>query len=127
MKVVQDLLYSKDHEWVKVEGDIAIIGITDFAQHALGNIVFVELPDEDEEFAEGDEFAVIESVKAASDAYMPISGKVIAINEALDDEPALLNQDAYDNWLIKVEIADKDELDKLLSPKAYEAFCNEEA
>jgi glycine cleavage system H protein len=126
MKVMKDLLYSKDHEWVKVEGNIAYIGITDFAQHALGNIVFVELPETDDTFAEGEEFAVIESVKAASDAYMPLSAKVIEINEALDDEPALLNEDAYENWLIKVEISDPAELDTLMTAQAYEAFCNEE-
>lgn len=126
MKIVKSLLYTKDHEWVKAEGKFAYIGITDFAQHALGNIVFVELPEEDEEFAEGDEFAVIESVKAASDAYMPISGKIVEINEALDDEPALLNEDAYENWMVKIEIADPSELDGLLTPEAYEAFCNEE-
>lgn len=127
MKVLKDLLYTKDHEWVKVEGNKAYIGITDFAQHALGNIVFVELPEVDETFAEGDEFAVIESVKAASDAYMPISCTILAVNEALDDEPALLNEDAFENWIVKVEISDESELDSLMTPEAYEAFCNEEA
>lgn len=127
MKVMKDLLYTKDHEWVKVEGKKAYIGITDYAQHALGNIVFVELPEVDETFNEGDEFAVIESVKAASDAYMPISCTVVEVNEALDDEPALLNEDAFENWLIKVEISDESELDSLMTAEAYEAFCNEEA
>ena len=127
MKLVKDLLYTKDHEWVKVEGKKAYIGITDFAQHALGNIVFVELPEVDETFGEGDEFAVIESVKAASDAYMPITCKILAVNEALDDEPSLLNDDAFENWLIKVEISDESELDSLMTAEAYEAFCNEEA
>lgn len=127
MKVIKDLLYTKDHEWVKVEGKKAYIGITDYAQHALGNIVFVELPEVDEEFSEGDEFAVIESVKAASDAYMPITCTILAVNEALDDEPALLNEDAFENWLVKVEISDESELDSLMTAEAYEAFCNEEA
>lgn len=127
MKVIKDLLYTKDHEWVKVEGKKAYIGITDYAQHALGNIVFVELPEVDEEFSEGDEFAVIESVKAASDAYMPLTCTILAVNEALDDEPALLNEDAFENWLVKVEISDESELDSLMTAEAYEAFCNEEA
>lgn len=126
MKIMKDLLYTKDHEWVRVEGNFAYIGITDFAQHALGNIVFVELPEVDETFGEGDEFAVIESVKAASDAYMPVSGKIVEINEALDDEPALLNEDAFENWLVKVELSDMSEVDTLMTSKAYEEFCNEE-
>lgn len=126
MKVVKDLFYTEDHEWVKVEGDVATIGITDYAQHALGNIVFVELPEEGESFSEGDEFAVIESVKAASDSYMPISGKIVTINEELDDEPSLLNDDAYENWMVKVEIEDSSELDSLMTAEAYEAFCEEE-
>jgi glycine cleavage system H protein len=126
MKVVKELMYTKDHEWVKQEGNTVTIGITDYAQHALGNIVFVELPETDDTFAEGDEFAVIESVKAASDAYMPVSGTIIAINEDLDDEPALLNVDAYANWLVKVELSNTDELDNLMTAEAYEAFCNEE-
>ncbi|MCK8059638.1 MULTISPECIES: glycine cleavage system protein GcvH [unclassified Fusibacter] len=126
MKVVKDLLYTKDHEWVKAEGNTVTIGITDYAQHALGSIVFVELPEEDESFEEGDEFAVIESVKAASDAYMPVSGTIVAINEELDDEPALLNDDAYTNWLVKVELSNPAELDNLMTAEAYEAFCNEE-
>lgn len=126
MKVVKDLFYTEDHEWVKVEGNVATIGITDYAQHALGNIVFVELPEEGESFSEGDEFAVIESVKAASDSYMPVSGKVVAINEELDDEPSLLNDDAYENWMVKVEIEDSSELDSLMTAEAYEAFCEEE-
>ncbi len=126
MKIMKDLLYTKDHEWVRVEGNFAFVGITDFAQHALGNIVFVELPEVDETFGEGDEFAVIESVKAASDAYMPVSGKIVEINEALDDEPALLNEDAFENWLVKVELSDMSEVDTLMTSKAYEEFCNEE-
>jgi len=126
MKIVKELLYTKDHEWIKVEGDFAYIGITDYAQHALGNIVFVDLPEEDEEFAEGDEFAVIESVKAASDAYLPLSGTVAGINEDLDDEPGLLNEDAFGNFLVKIELSDKSQIDALMTPEQYEAFCNEE-
>ncbi|PIE77149.1 MAG: glycine cleavage system protein H [Clostridiales bacterium] len=98
MQVKKDLYYTKDHEWVSVEGNLATIGISDYAQHSLGDIVYVELPEVDEAFDAGDEFAVIESVKAASDAYMPVAGKVVEVNEALEDEPALLNEDAYANW-----------------------------
>lgn len=126
MKVLKDLLYTKDHEWVKVDDNVATVGITDYAQHALGNIVFVELPEEDEAFEAGDEFAVIESVKAASDSYMPVSGKILAVNEALDDEPGLLNVDAFENWIVKIELSNPSELDELMDPSAYEAFCNEE-
>ena len=127
MKIEKGLLYSEDHEWVKVEGETAVIGITDYAQSHLGDIVFVELPDEDDSFDKGDDFAVIESVKAASDSYLPVTGEVIAVNEALDDEPGLLNQDCYANWMVKVKISDISELDDLMDAEAYEKFCSEEA
>ncbi len=127
MKIEKGLLYSEDHEWVKVDGDIALIGITDYAQSHLGDIVFVELPDADDEFEKGDEFAVIESVKAASDSYLPLSGTIVEANEALDDEPGLLNVDCYANWIVKMSLSDKGELDGLLDAEAYEKFCNEEA
>ncbi len=126
MEVKKDLYYTEDHEWLKVDGNVATIGITDFAQHALGDIVYVELPEVDEIFEAADEFAVIESVKAASDAYMPIAGKVIEINEELEDEPGLLNEDAYANWLVKIDFDDDSELEKLMNAEAYEQFCEEE-
>lgn len=126
MKIEKGLLYTEDHEWVKVDGDTALVGITDYAQSHLGDIVFVELPDADDEFEKGDDFAVIESVKAASDSYLPITGSILEANEALDDEPGLLNQDAYANWLVKVQISDKSELDALMDADAYEKFCSEE-
>ncbi len=126
MQVKKDLYYTKDHEWVSVAGNVATVGISDYAQHSLGDIVYVELPEVDEDFSVGDEFAVIESVKAASDAYMPVSGKIIEVNEALEDEPALLNEDAYANWIVKVEFADDAELEKLMDAAAYEKFCAEE-
>ncbi|MGO1470322.1 MAG: glycine cleavage system protein GcvH [Tissierella sp.] len=126
MKVIKDLYYSEDHEWVKVEGNEAYIGITDFAQEELGDIVYVELPEVDEEFEEDDEFAAIESVKAASDVYIPVSGKVIETNEELLDSPELLNEDAFKNWIIKVELEDKSELDDLMSSGEYEEFVSEE-
>ncbi|MDR7857668.1 glycine cleavage system protein GcvH [Tissierella sp.] len=126
MKVVKDLFYTNDHEWVKVEGNVGVIGIADYAQHHLGDIVYVELPEVDDEIAKGDSFAAIESVKAASDIYMPVGGKVIEINEELIDDPALLNADAYENWMIKVEISDKAELDELMTSEDYEKFLAEE-
>ncbi|MCR3956924.1 MAG: glycine cleavage system protein GcvH [Gudongella sp.] len=126
MKVAKGLFYTKDHEWVKVEGDEAFIGISDYAQHHLGDIVYVELPDVDDEFEKGEDFAAVESVKAASDVFMPVGGKVVAINEDLMDDPALLNQDAFENWLIKVELADKAELEELMNDEDYEKFLAEE-
>lgn len=126
MKVLKDLLYTEEHEWVKIQGDKAYIGITDFAQHSLGDIVFVELPDIDSEFLTGDTFGVIESVKAASDLYIPVGGKVLEINEELVDNPAAVNEDAYENWMIAIEITDKSELHQLLDSKEYEELCGKE-
>ena len=126
MKVEKGLFYTKDHEWVKVEGDEAYIGISDYAQHHLGDIVYVELPDVDDEFEKGEDFAAVESVKAASDVFLPIGGKVVAINEELMDDPALLNTDAFANWLVKIEIADKAELEELMNDEDYEKFLAEE-
>ncbi len=122
-KVIEGLYYSESHEYVRVEGDFGFIGITDYAQNALGNVVYVDMPEVDDEVAAGEEFGAVESVKAASDLYSPVSGTVVEINEALDDEPELINQDAFENWIIKVELSDKSELDALMDAKAYEAFC----
>ena len=127
MKVLKGLYYSNDHEWVKVEGEEAYIGITDYAQEHLGDIVYVELPEIDDEFAKEDSFAVVESVKAASDVYLPVSGKVTAVNEALEDDPALLNADAYENWIVKIALNDKTDLDELMTSEEYEKFLAEEA
>jgi len=127
MKILKDLLYSNDHEWVKVEGDKAYIGITDYAQHSLGDIVFIELPEVEDEISSQDVFGVIESVKAASDMFMPVDGKVVEINEDLVDDPALINADPYENWLLLVELTNRDQLGDLMNAKAYEEFCNEEA
>lgn len=126
MKVIKGLLYATDHEWVKVEGDAAYIGIADFAQNQLGDIVYVELPEVDDELEKEDDFSAIESVKAAADVYMPVSGKVLEVNEALMDDPALLNADPYENWMIKVELTDKSELDDLMTSEEYEKFIAEE-
>ena len=126
MKVAKDLLYSNDHEWVKVEGDHAFIGISDFAQHQLGDIVYVELPEVEDELEKEDAFSAIESVKAAADVYMPVGGTVVEVNEALLDDPALINNDPYDNWIIKVILSDKAELDELMTSEEYENFIAEE-
>lgn len=126
MKIVEGLLYSNDHEWVKVEGNKAYVGITDYAQHALGEIVYIELPEVDDEFEKGDVFGVVESVKAASDSYLPVSGKVVEINEALEDSPELVNEDAFANWILQVELSDESELDELMSAEEYKEFCDKE-
>lgn len=122
-KVIEGLFYSESHEYVRVDGNIGYIGITDYAQHALGNVVYVDMPDVDDEVEAGSEFGAVESVKAASDLIAPVSGVVIAVNEKLDDQPELINQDPYENWIIKVELSDKTELDSLMEAGAYEAFC----
>lgn len=123
-KVIEGLYYSESHEYVKVEGGYGYIGITDYAQNALGNIVYVDMPEVDDEIEAGEEFGAVESVKAASDLNAPVSGKVVEVNEALEDAPELVNQDAYANWIIKVELADASELDNLMDAKAYEELCN---
>jgi len=121
--VKEGLYYSESHEYVKVEGNVGYIGITDYAQHALGNVVYVDLPDVDDEVTAGEEFGAVESVKAASDIISPVSGTIIEVNEALDDEPELLNKDPWENWIIKVELSDKSELDSLMNAADYTAFC----
>ena len=125
-KTVEGLRYSESHEWVKVEGNVAVIGITDFAQHAMGDLSYVDMPEVDDEFAAGDEFGAVESVKAASDLFCPVSGVVVEINEALEDSPELLNEDAFTNWIMKVEMSDPSELDALMDASAYEAMCANE-
>lgn len=124
--IPDDLLYSKEDEWVRVEGDEAVLGITDYAQDELSDIVYVELPDEGQTFQEGDSFGVVESVKAASDLYMPISGEIVAVNEDLPDAPEIVNSDPYgQGWMIRIGIADPGELESLLDPAAYGTFCDE--
>jgi len=122
-KVIEGLYYSESREYVRVEGDFAFVGITDYAQHALGNIVYVDMPDVDDEVTAEEDFGAVESVKAASDLISPVSGTVVEVNEALEDQPELINQDAFENWIIKVELSDKGELDNLMDAAAYEAFC----
>ena len=125
MNFPAELKYSKDHEWVKFEGDVAIIGISDFAQDALGDVVFVNLPGEGDEATAGEAFGDVESVKAVSDLVSPVSGTIIAVNEELADAPEMLNSDPYGAWIIKVEGVTAQE--ELLDAAAYEAFCAEEA
>ena len=122
-KVIEGLYYSESHEYVKVEGNFGYIGITDYAQNALGNVVYVDLPEVDDEVTAGEEFGAVESVKAASDLMSPVSGTIVEVNDKLDDEPELVNQDSYANWIIKVEISDMSELNNLMDAKAYAAFC----
>ena len=122
-KVIEGLLYAESHEYVKVDGDVAYIGITDHAQHSLGNIVYVDMPETDDEFEAEECFGAVESVKAASDLNAPVSCKVIEVSDTLEDKPELINQDPYSNWIIKVELTNKDELKDLMDSKAYEEFC----
>jgi glycine cleavage system H protein len=127
MKIPQELKYTKEHEWVKVEGNKVIIGVTDYAQHQLGDIVFVELPDVDDEVSSGDSIVVLESVKAAADVYAPVDGVIVEVNEGLEDDPALVNTDPYgDGWLGAIELADEAELDGLLTAEEYQQFVAEQ-
>ena len=125
-KTVEGLYYSESHEWVKVDGNVAIVGITDFAQHEMGDLSYVDMPEVDDVFEAGDEFGAVESVKAASDLYSPVSGTVVEINEELEDAPELLNEDAFANWIMKLEMKDPSELEKLMDAAAYEAMCANE-
>ena len=126
-KVIEGLFYSESHEYVKVEGDFAYVGITDYAQHALGNVVYVDMPEVDDEVEADEDFGAVESVKAASDLISPVSGTVVEVNEALEDKPELLNEDAFENWIMKVQLSDKSELaDALMDATAYEELCNKE-
>ena len=126
MNFPQNVKYTNEHEWIRLEGDVAYVGITDYAQESLGNIVYVDMPEVDDEFAAEDDFGAVESVKAASDLVSPVSGTVVEVNEALEDQPELINQDAFGNWIMKVKLSDKSELDSLMDAKAYEEFCAKE-
>lgn len=120
MNIPENLKYTKDHEWIKIEGDTGTIGITDFAQGELGDIVFIEVETVDEELDAEEAFGTIEAVKTVSDLFMPISGKVIEFNEALENNPEIVNQDPYgEGWIIKIEITNKEELDELLDDNKY--------
>ena len=122
-KVIEGLYYTESHEYVKVEGECGYVGITDYAQHQLGNVVYVDLPEVEDEVTAGDDFGAVESVKAASDLVSPVSGVVVEVNEALEDDPALINKDAFENWIIKVKLSDMVELDGLMNASQYEEIC----
>lgn len=124
-KILENLRYADSHEWVKLDGEIATVGITDYAQHALGSIVYVDMPEVGDEVTAGEEFGAVESVKAASDLISPISGEVVEINEALEDSPELVNEDAFENWIMKVKVSDPSEIDALLDAAAYAKVCEE--
>ena len=118
------IYYSPTHEYIIVDGNVGYIGITDYAQHQLGNVVYVDMPEVDDEVVAGEDFGAIESVKAASDLISPVSGTVVEVNEALVDEPGLINKDSMENWIIKVEMSDASELDSLLDEGAYKELCH---
>ena len=118
-KIIDELLYSESHEWVKVDGNIAIIGVSDFAQEEMGDITYVDVPAEGDSVTKGEDFGARGSVKASSELYSPVSGEVVAVNEELEDKPELINEDPYGAWIIKVEMSDKAELEGLLSAAAY--------
>jgi glycine cleavage system H protein len=123
MKVDPGCKYHEEHEWVRVEGDEGVIGVSDYAQEQLSDVVYVELPEVGDSFAQGEVLAVIESVKAASDVFMPISGEILEINEALEDSPELVNQDPFgEAWLVRINITDPGELDSLMDAAAYQSF-----
>ncbi len=124
-KIVDGLYYAESHEYVKIEGEYGYVGITDYAQHELGNVVYVDMPDVDDEVEAGVDFGAVESVKAASDLISPVSGTVVEVNEALNDQPELVNADPYANWIIKVQLSDASEVQNLMSAEAYKAFLGE--
>lgn len=122
-KVIEGLYYSESHEYVRVEGEYGYVGITDYAQHQLGNVVYVDMPEVDDDVTAGEEFGAVESVKAASDLISPVSGTVVEINEVLEDEPEQINNDAFANWIMKVKLSDASELEGLMSASQYEEIC----
>lgn len=122
-KIIEGLYYSESHEYVRVEGEFGYVGITDYAQSQLGNVVYVDMPAEEDEVTAGEEFGAVESVKAASDLFSPVSGEVVEVNSALEDEPELINQDAFANWIMKVRLSNPSELENLLDAEAYAKIC----
>lgn len=127
MDVKKDLYYTKDHEWLKVEGEEALVGLCDYAQDHLGEIVYVELPDEDDEFDEGDSVAAIESTKAASDLFAPVAGTVVEVNEELEDAPELVNEKPYEAWVCRIKMENPEDVENLMTAEDYEKFLQEEA
>ena len=124
-KILEGLKYSESHEWVKVEGNVAVIGVSDYAQKEMGGITYVDLPEEGDDVLAGEEFGALESVKAASDLISPVSGTVVAVNGELEDTPELVNEDAYANWIIKVEMSQPSQVDALMDAAAYKAHIGE--
>jgi glycine cleavage system H protein len=124
-KIPQDLRYTREHEWIRMEGGVGVVGITDYAQHAMGDVVYVEFPDKGRKVKAGEDFVVVESVKGANDVFSPASGTVVEVNGALEESPELLNQDAYANWLVRLEIDDPAELNSLLDHAAYAKLLEE--
>jgi glycine cleavage system H protein len=124
-KIIEGLYYAESHEYVKIDGEFGYVGITDYAQHELGNVVYVDMPDVDDEVEAGADFGAVESVKAASDLISPVSGTVVEVNEALADQPELVNADPYANWIIKVQLSDPSEVEKLMDAEAYKAAIGE--
>jgi len=122
-KIMPDLRYAKTDEWLRVEGDEAVVGISDYAQDSLSDIVYVELPGVGETFEQGQTFGVVESVKAASDVLMPVSGEVVAANDSVVEAPESLNGDPFGNWLVRIRISDPSQIDELMDAAAYEAYC----
>ena len=124
-KTIGGLYYSESHEWIKVDGEYGFIGITDHAQQAMGSIVYVDMPEVNDEVEKDEEFGAVESVKAASELISPVSGEVVEVNEDLGDAPELINKDAYENWIIKVKLSDPSELESLMNAEQYAAYCEE--
>jgi glycine cleavage system H protein len=125
MNIIKDIKYTVSHEWIRIEGNTARIGITDFAQNQMGTLVFVELPEVDDEVGKGSPLAVVESVKAASDVYAPLSGTITEINEALADNPELINEEPYESWLVTLELSNPSEVAELIDSAEYEKLCQQ--
>lgn len=123
--IIEGLFYAESHEYVKIDGEYGYVGITDYAQHELGNVVYVDMPDEGDEVEAGEDFGAVESVKAASDLISPVTGEVVEINSALADSPELINSDPYANWIIKVKLSDPSEVENLMTAEAYKSHINE--
>lgn len=125
MNVVKGLFYTKNHEWLRIEDEFGYVGVTDYAQHSMGDIVFVELPELDVVITAEDILGVVESVKAASDVYSPVTGTVVEVNNVLEDSPELINEEPYDSFIAKLKLSDMNEIDELMNAEEYEAFCEE--
>ncbi|MBO5262784.1 MAG: glycine cleavage system protein GcvH [Bacteroidaceae bacterium] len=123
--IIEGLFYAESHEYVKIDGEYGYVGITDYAQHELGNVVYVDMPDEGDEVEAGEDFGAVESVKAASDLISPVTGEVVEVNSALADSPELINSDPYANWIIKVKLSDPSEVENLMTAEAYKSHINE--